>query len=231
MKTETPDRPPRPPGSQLAFDLPVTEGLRREDFFPSPANAAALAALDDPAQRRLLLIGPHGAGKTHLVHVWAEARQARLVRMPDLPALLPDLPPDAALAIDDADAAPGRDEAALFHLWNRLAPEGQLLLTAATAPRDWELALRDLLSRLQAMPIARLEPPDDDLLAGVLLKLFTDRQIIADARLIPYLLPRMERSIAAAQTLVAALDARSLATHRPVTRALAAEVLDTALPE
>ena len=226
MKTETPDRPPRPPGSQLAFDLPVTEGLRREDFFPSPANAAALAALDDPAQRRLLLIGPHGAGKTHLVHVWAEARQARLVRMPDLPALLPDLPPDAALAIDDADAAPGRDEAALFHLWNRLAPEGQLLLTAATAPRDWGLVLPDLISRLQTLPQVHLSPPDDALLSAVLVKLFADRQVSVPANLIPYLLARMERSIAAARQIVARLDAAALARGRPITRALAAEVLD-----
>jgi chromosomal replication initiation ATPase DnaA len=133
--------------------------------------------------------------------------------------------------LDDAQRVTGRAEEALFHLYNRLAPHGRLLLTAPTAPRDWGLALPDLLSRLQAMPMARLEPPDDDLLAGVLVKLFADRQITAEARLIPYLLPRMERSIAAAQALVAALDARSLATHRPVTRALAAEVLDSAAPE
>ena len=84
---------------------------------------------------------------------------------------------------------------------------------------------------MQAMAVTRLGPPDDPLLAAVLTKLFADRQITVPANLIPYLLPRMERSIAAAQALVAALDARSLATHRPVTRALAAEVLDSAAPE
>ena len=76
------------------------------------------------------------------------------------------------------------------------------------------------------MPIARLEAPDDALLAAVLAKLLADRQITPPATLIPYLLPRMERSIAAARALVAALDARSLASQRPVSRQLAAEVLD-----
>lgn len=221
MTTETPDRP----AGQLAFDLPVAEGFRREDFFPSPANALALATLDDPAQRRLLLIGPHGAGKTHLAHVWAMAHQARLIRLADLPALLPDLAPDVALAIDDADATP-RDEAALFHLWNRLAPQGRLLLTAATPPRDWGLVLPDLLSRLQTLNQVALTPPDDALLSAVLVKLFADRQVTVPPNLIPYLLARIERSIAAARQVVARLDAAALARGRPITRALAAEVLD-----
>ena len=219
---------------QLTFDLPLVQGWQRDAFLVTPATSAALAAIDGWntwAGGRLLLVGPRGSGKTHLAHIWAEMAQAMWVAPADLQARLPYIAPEACIILDDAHLVTGHAEEALFHLYNRLAPQGRLLLTAPTAPRDWELALRDLLSRLQAMPIARLEPPDDDLLAGVLLKLFTDRQIIADARLIPYLLPRMERSIAAAQTLVAALDARSLATHRPVTRALAAEVLDTALPE
>lgn len=220
----TPEPPARPKG-QLAFDLPVAAGFRREDFFPSPANALALATLDDPTQRRLLLIGPHGAGKTHLAHVWAEAHGARLIRLPDLPALLPDLPPDAALAIDDADALP-RDEALLFHLWNRLSPQGRLLLTAATPPRDWGLTLPDLLSRLQTLNQVALTPPDDALLSAVLVKLFADRQVMVPPNLIPYLLARMERSIAAARQIVARLDAAALAQRRPITRALAAEVLE-----
>ncbi len=176
-------------------------------------------------------MGPHGSGKTHLAHIWADMAQALWVDPDDLPARLPDFSANAHILIDDAHKIRGLAEEALFHLYNRLAPQGRLLLTAPTAPRDWGLKLPDLLSRLQAMPIARLEPPDDALLAGVLVKLFADRQITAEARLIPYLLHRMERSIPAAQALVAALDARSLATHRPVTRALAAEVLDTTAPQ
>lgn len=220
--------------AQLTFDLPLVQGWQRSAFLVTPATAAALAAIDGWATwagGRLLLVGPKGSGKTHLAHIWAEMAQAMWIDPADLPARLPYIAPQACIILDNAHLVTGAAEEALFHLYTRLAPQGRLLLTAPTAPRDWGLALPDLLSRLQAMPIARLDPPDDDLLAGVLLKLFTDRQITAEARLIPYLLPRMERSIAAAQALVAALDARSLATHRPVTRVLAAEVLDSADPE
>ena len=219
---------------QLIFDLPLNQGWQRDAFLVTPATAAARAAVEGWktwTDKRLLLVGPHGSGKTHLAHIWAEMAQALWVSPGDLHARLDDIAPEACVILDDAQRVTGSAEEALFHLYNRLATHGRLLLTAPTAPRDWGLALPDLLSRLQAMPTARLEPPDDDLLAGVLVKLFADRQITAEARLIPYLLPRMERSIAAAQALVAALDARSLATHRPVTRALAAEVLDSAAPE
>ncbi len=215
---------------QLAFDLPVQHALRREDFFTSPANASALTMIEAPAAR-LLLIGPQGAGKTHLTHIWARLTGAEILTPDSLPQRLPHLAPDAAIAIDNADSVtdnPNRDEAALFHLYNLLAPAGRLLLTAATPPRDWGLSLPDLISRLQTLSQCQLAPPDDALLSVVLVKLFADRQINVPPNLIPFLVSRMERSIAAARTLVAALDAAALAKGRPVTRALAGEVLDIA---
>lgn len=215
--------------AQLAFDLPAREVWSRADFFASPTNDAALRAVVGwriwPGQR-LLLLGPSGSGKTHLAHIWAEDAGAIWATPKSLNDRLPDIAADAHVLVDGAHKVAGQAEAALFHLYNRLTPHGYLLLTAPTPPRDWQLALPDLLSRVQAMAVARLEPPDDALLAAVLVKLLGDRQVTAPANLIPYLLPRIERTIAAARALVAALDAHSLASQRPITRALAAEVLD-----
>lgn len=214
---------------QLAFDLPVREAWTRADFYPSPANAQALAALDQWQSwpdGRLLLLGPSGAGKTHLAHIWAAETAALWLNPDELADRLADIPANASVILDGAERVAGRSETALFYLYNRLIPQGRLLLTASAAPRDWGLGLPDLLSRLQAMPIARLDAPDDALLAAVLVKLLADRQISAPASLVSYLLPRMERSIAAARALVAVLDARALASHRAINRHLAAEVLD-----
>lgn len=221
------------PSRQLAFDLGATEGFARADFFPSPANAAALQAVEDWPnwpQGRLLLIGPEGAGKTHLAHIWAGLAGAALLPATSLPGLDPLTLPDR-VAVEDADEAAGNPaaEEALFHLYNRISHAGgQLLVTARSPVRDWGLTLPDLLSRLQSMPLARLDAPDDALMSAVLVKLFADRQIAVPANLIAYLIPRIDRSIAAARHLVAALDALALAEGRPVTRALAAELLDRA---
>ena len=218
---------------QMAFDLGLHEDFSRDGFFPSPANAAALATIagwTDWPLRRLLLIGPNGAGKTHLAHIWAAEAGAMILSAADLAPHDPTSLPLAVVVEDAAEMAglPAHEEA-LFHLINHMAAAGgHLLLTAQCPPRDWGLTLPDLLSRLQATAIARLDPPDDALLSAVLVKLFADRQIAVPANLIPYLTARMDRSIAAARHLVATLDARALALGRPITRALAAELLDSA---
>ncbi len=213
---------------QLAFDLPVRTAYLRADFFAAPSNATALTALATTAgwpAARMILLGPAGSGKTHLAHLWATEQGARLIAATDLETQ--DLPSIAAgpVVIEDADTLPRAAEAALFHLHNLMQGRMPLLLTAQSPPRDWPLALPDLVSRMQAIAITRIAAPDDALLAAVLVKLFTDRQIAVPPNLIAYLIPRMNRSLHAAAVLVAALDARALAQGRPVTRALAAEYL------
>jgi chromosomal replication initiation ATPase DnaA len=220
---------------QLVLDLPARPALGRAAFFVAPANRLALAQVDSwPAWPggRLAVTGPQGAGKTHLAHVWAQRSGARILPATALPGLdIGSVPEDAALAVEDVDRL-GRlrrrraaAEEALFRLCNRLAAGGSLMVSGRRAPARWSIRLPDLASRLRAAAVARLEPPDDALLAAVLVKLFADRQLEVGPGLIRYLLGRMDRSFAAAEALVAALDRAGLARHRPITARLAAEVL------
>lgn len=220
---------------QLAFDLAVRPALSRGDFFISPANALALASLDgwrDWPRGKMVLVGPSGSGKTHLAHVWAAQTGAELIPAGSLTAMdLPSLAATGAVAVEDADRIAGdaAAEEALFHLHNLLIDlGGKLLITAASPPRDWGLVLPDLKSRMQAAAVTRLEPPDDALLSAMLVKLFADRQIVVPPMLIPWLVARMDRSCDAARALVAALDARSLAVRRPISRQMAADLLGMA---
>ncbi len=213
---------------QLTLDLPVRAALGREDFFVSDANARAVARIDAPEtwpRGKLALIGPPGSGKTHLAHVWAAEAGAEVVPAGDVAAL--DVGAlSGGIAVDDADRLPGDAETALFHLHNRLAEEGlPLLLVAEDAPARWDVALPDLRSRLEAADVVRIEPPDDALLAAVLVKLFADRGLAVSPGLIGWMLPRMDRSFAAAQDLVRRLDAEALAEGRAVTRRPAARLL------
>ena len=180
---------------------------------------------------KLVLVGPAGSGKTHLARIWATAADAAVLQADaladaDLPAL-----EGRRVAVEDADRLTGAEaEARLFHLHNLVMGGGALLLTAASPPRDWPLRLPDLISRVQAAHLVRLEAPDDTLLSAVLVKLFADRQVAVPANLIPYLVSRMPRSIDAARALVAALDGAALAGQRAITRNLAAGVLDSMWP-
>ena len=218
---------------QLALPLSLPPALGRRDFVVSPANAVALAQIGgwrDWPGGKLALTGPEGSGKTHLAHVWAAEAGGVILT----PADLIETPADALahwgrIAIEDADAVAGEREAevALFHLHNLvLAEGGRLLLTARREPARWPVTLPDLASRLAATPVARLESPDDALLAAVLAKLFADRQISVSPALIEWLVRRMERTLEAARRTVATLDMRALAEGRAVSQRLAAEVLE-----
>jgi chromosomal replication initiation ATPase DnaA len=214
---------------QLALALGHAESFAREDFLSGPSNAAALATIerwpDWPAQA-MVLVGPEGCGKSHLAAIWAEAAGARFLAARALAGDgLPGALATGALVVEDI-APEALDERALFHLLNLAREERAFVLfTARTAPSGWTIGLRDLASRLRAVPVVTLGAPDDALLRAVLVKLFGDRQLAADESLIGYLANRIERSVAAARAIVAELDREAMRQKRPLSRPLAAEVL------
>ena len=214
---------------QLVLDLPLRTAFGRDDFLVTPSNAAAVAMIDrypDWPHHGVVLVGDGGSGKTHLLEVWRQTSGARLIAAAQLASEVPDrLLEKGALAIDNA---PGEalDERALFHLLNLTRQTGGHVLIASTAdPAQWKVQLPDLASRLKALAVARLDPPDDALLRGVLVKHFADRQIAVEEPVISYLMLRMPRSLDAARAIVARLDALALAEKTAVTRSLAGRVL------
>ena len=213
---------------QLALALAHDESFAREDFLAGGSNADALKLIErwpDWPDRVLALVGPEGAGKSHLAAIWAEASGARRLAARALGEtdLLHALA-TGALVVEDVGS--DLNERALFHLINLVREEeAYLLITARSAPAGWSIALPDLASRLRAIPAVTLTAPDDALLRAVLLKLFADRQLGVDDSLISYLVTRIERSFAGARATVETLDHEALRLQRPVTRALAAEVL------
>jgi chromosomal replication initiation ATPase DnaA len=214
---------------QLAFALPHAESLSRDNFLEGPANAAALALVDawpEWPNRTMLLAGPEGSGKSHLAAIWAEQAGARATAAHALTAA--DVPAElttGALVVEDLRAA-SFDERALFHLLNLAREhEAYLLITVREPPSSLEIELRDLRSRLRALPVVSLQPPDDHLFRALIVKFCADRQLAVDEQVVSYLSTRLERSYAAARRAVALLDAEGLRRGRPVTRALAAELL------
>jgi chromosomal replication initiation ATPase DnaA len=174
----------------------------------------------------MLLAGPEGSGKSHLAAIWAEqagarATSAHALTADDVPAELAT----GALVVEDLRAA-SFDERALFHLLN-LAREDEayILITAREPPSALDIELRDLRSRLRALPVVSLQPPDDHLFRALIVKFCADRQLAVDEQVVSYLSTRLERSYAAARRAIALLDAEGLRQGRPVTRALAAELL------
>ena len=217
------------PPRQLAFALPHAESLTRDNFIEGAGNAAGLALVDAwpewPA-RTMFLVGPDGSGKSHLAAIWAEQSGARSLSAQALDiAAVPRALATGALVLEDLSPT-AFDERALFHLLNLARQdEAYILITAREAPATMPVALSDLRSRLRACPVVTLLPPDDQLFRALIVKLAADRQLTIDEAVVSYLATRIERSYAAARHAVALLDNESLRLGRPVTRALAAELL------
>ena len=219
----------RPQPRQLAFALPHAESFSRDDFLEGPANAAALSLIESWPEwpnRVMLLAGPEGSGKSHLATIWAEQAGARSISAHALTAAaVPGALATGALVVDDLNPQ-AFDERALFHLMNLAREEGAFVLIAARVPPvALEIELRDLRSRLRAVPVVTLMPPDDQLFRALIVKFCADRQLNVDETVVSFLASRIERSSAAARSAVELLDAEALRLGRPVTRALAAELL------
>ncbi|MBR9972209.1 HdaA/DnaA family protein [Magnetospirillum sulfuroxidans] len=215
---------------QLTLDLGHRPALGRDDFLVAPCNAEAVAWLERwPAwpQHALALFGPQGCGKTHLLAVFAQHHglATNIIPAAELTAadsLRMQLGPVTIL--DDLDGL--TDETALFHLWNRTKEAGRyLLLAGRTAPARLPVALADLRSRLGGLHAVGIGAPDESLLAAVLIKLFSDRQLRVGEDVVTFILGRAERSFAAMGQLVQQLDRESLARRKAVTVKMVREAL------
>jgi chromosomal replication initiation ATPase DnaA len=214
---------------QLAFALPHAESLSRDNFLEGPANSAGLALVDswpDWPNRVMMLLGPEGAGKSHLAAIWAEQAGARATSAQALtPAAVPGALATGAVVVEDLRPSEF-DERALFHLLNLAREDGAfVLITARVMPSALSVELRDLRSRLRAVPTVSLLPPDDQLFRALIVKFCADRQMSVDEAVVSFVATRIERSFAAARQAVELLDTEALRLGRPVTRALAAELL------
>jgi chromosomal replication initiation ATPase DnaA len=217
------------PPRQLTFRWPHSPSFAREDFLPAPSNLDALTAIrlwPNWAGRMLMLVGPEGAGKSHLGAIWARTADATLLAGAELDEQSLEACTRAhAVLIEDADSAT-RSEALFFHLINTtMQNDAWLMLTCRTAPDAWGLRIPDLLSRLRLAPVVSLAAPDIELTEAVLFKLFSDRQLQVEPHVIAYIAVRIERSLGAARELVAMLDNEALTQGRRITRTMASDAL------
>jgi len=228
MTGEKPRRLP-PESPQLTLELAPEPGFERENFVVSGSNEQAYAMIklwpDWPAPM-LLILGPPGAGKSHLGAIWASIAKAGVQSAAALAAAnIEALAAAGPLLLEDADEI-GEAETQLFHLINLMRENSIALVITAKAPPDaWGLRTADLLSRLRLAPTVAIGPPDDALMRAVLVKLLIDRQLVIDTSVVGYIALRLERSLDAARTFINALDREALARQCRISRAIAAEVL------
>jgi chromosomal replication initiation ATPase DnaA len=213
---------------QLSLDLGHRAAYGRDDFLVTPSNAPAVALVDqwpNWPSHAAVIVGAGGSGKTHLAQVWQNRSAAFVVENEQFVADdVPQILAGRAAIVEDMHRKLF-DERAVFHLLNHARQTNGTVLFTSAQWRLQDVALPDLKSRLGALPVAHILPPDDALLRGVLVKQFNDRQIAVDEALVSFLLTRMPRSLDVARQLVARIDAEAMEQGASITRAFASKVL------
>ena len=222
-----PAKPDEPKG-QLTLELGHTPAQGEADFLVGEGNELAhgrIIAFPHWPDPITLLIGPAKSGKSHLARIFADRSGARFADVADLDALATE-GGTTPLVVEDVDRL-GYDEAGLFHLLNQSMREQRpILLTAREDIANWPLTTDDVRSRARRATAYTLELTDDIQLSQMFVKLFGDRQLKVDPKIIGYLVARMERSAEEAVVLADLMDRLALAKGTAITRSIAADALD-----
>lgn len=215
----------------LAFSHPTK--FYSDDLVVTKSNMAAYELIEHWPNWPMpvaVLVGPRGAGKTHFASVWADVANAKLISAQEPEEAIKQISLAKSVVIEDIDSQK-IDEVAFFHLFNSVKQANlvdtntTLLLTTMITPSNWDISLKDLISRLKSVTLATIEQPDDELLTSVAFKLFADRQIKVDTSVISYLISRTERSLQSLGKFVDAIDRLALQRKSKVTRSLVSDVL------
>lgn len=217
---------------QLPLALGTAAPQRFDNFVPGSNDQwpQVLQALREPkAAVPVLLWGPSGTGKTHLLHAVAAHQQAQGAQVAAYDPATPlpwHLEEGARVVLLDACEAydPARQHAA-FMLFIEAASLGLPVIAAATAP-PVDLPLRDdLRSRLGWGLVYRLVPPTEDEVRDLLRREAERRGIHLNDDVLDYLLTRHARNLSHLMDLLDRLDQFSLSFKRAVTVPLLKQML------
>ncbi|UJW86128.1 hypothetical protein [Devosia sp. SL43] len=213
---------------QLVFELGHTPAHGEADFMVGEGNALAhgrILAFPHWSEPVTLLVGPAKSGKSHLARIFADRSGAGFAGIDDLETLATQ-GGQGPVIVEDVDRL-DYDEAGLFHLLNQSLRDGRpILLTAREDVANWPLATDDVRSRARRATAFTLELTDDIQLSQMFVKLFGDRQIRVDPKIIGYLVARMERSAEEVVLLADLMDRLALGKGTAITRSIAAHALD-----
>lgn len=219
---------------QLPLSLSHPTEFYSDDLVVTKSNKAAFELIEhwpDWPMPIAVLVGPNGSGKTHFSSVWANVAGAVSRKAGGLADAIAVIDRGNPVLIEDIDSV-ALDEVDFFHLVNSVKQHHlvnkkvTLLLTANTAPLNWNVKLDDLKSRLKSVTLAIIEQPDDELLNSVAFKLFADRQITVDPTVIDFLVSRSERSLYALGKIINTIDRLALQRKSRITKALVSEVIN-----
>ncbi len=217
-------------GAQLPLAVQLRDTASFASYFAG-SNAEAVAALRELNQP-LLLCGPAGSGRTHLLQSACREFGGAYLPLGELlphgPEMLDGYSGVGAVWIDDIDSVCEQPDwcVALLRLLDQLRSDGRrVALTANTTPEHLKVARPDLRTRLSQCLVLGLKPLDDAQRAELLRLRAGQRGLTIPDDVLRWLLNTQARDTGSLLEALDTLDRASLTAKRRVTLPLAQSAL------
>ena len=215
---------------QLSLNLKKKGIYEEDDFLVSSSNKEAYKLVNSWPEwrsRKIIIFGDRGTGKTHLSKIWQKNTSAIILNLNQLKKIKFEsffkkknifIIENISDFFDKINKKEKNNlEKQLLHFYNLIEEKkGYLLLTSLIAPKLWKIRLPDLKSRILSSIAVKIKKPNDQLLSSVLIKLFVDKQILIDKKIIKFIVYRSERSFANLENIVNKIDKQSLITKKKI---------------
>jgi chromosomal replication initiation ATPase DnaA len=205
--------------NQLLLNFQYKKSFKDQDFFVSKSNYYAFNIVNNwPKWEKNILniYGEKYSGKSHLVDIFLKKFNglkidANLFQNNDLKKIKIF----QNIVIENFNK--NINERLIYSLFNIIDQDNKYLLINSLIPIDKiNFKLNDLCSRAKNCIIANIEKPDDELIYALILKNFSDRQIIIDKKLIDYIIKRIDRSYGKIFEFIYKIDEISLKKKKSI---------------
>ena len=205
---------------QEVFDFNKIEKLDWSDFVESRENYGAVSYLTkwpDWSSNGLIITGNHGVGKSHLAALWGQSANAVYVLKNSLGFNPRDLFDNDCNFIIDNFRNFLEDQDWLFHFYNIAKEKNRFfLILDVLPPKQWNISLADLNSRIMTLPVINIPDHSDELLFKVIKKLLRDYDMSISDETIEYILETSERNISHISYVLKTLDKLALQQKKNV---------------
>tara|TARA_Y100000590_G_scaffold433998_1_gene551689 strand:- start:424 stop:1080 length:657 start_codon:yes stop_codon:yes gene_type:complete len=205
--------------NQLILNFNHKQNFNSDDFYVSKSNLYAFKILEKwPKWEKNILniVGEKKSGKTYLANIFKKKNKAIKINEKELnDEIFKEIKIYENVILDNFFG--NCDERILYSLFNLIDQDNKYLIINSTIPiNEINFKLKDLKSRTKNCLIAKIDPPDDDLIFALILKSFSDRQIMVNKKLIDYVIKRIDRSYGKISEFIYKVDELSLKKKKPI---------------
>ena len=205
--------------NQLLLDFKYKENFKDEDFYVSDSNYYAFTLVNSwPKWEKkfLNICGEKYSGKSHLANIFLKKFKGIKINALSIKNKnLQELKIYENIILDNFDL--NIDENLIYSLFNIIDQDNKYLIINSEIPiNEINFKLNDLRSRAKNCLIAKIDKPDDELIFALILKNFSDRQIVIDKKLIDFIIKRIDRSYGKIFEFIYKIDELSLKKKKPI---------------